>query len=132
VAGAPPNPPPRRAGTPRDLVEPRLARIAAREGLTAKRSRPEMALQRLEMIESALGNGMGSEASNPTRCGTRARLTARDSGRGAARMTRLQFRKGNFPPRNTLKSLKTEKESRSRRRRFPLPRSYEEGRGWGS
>ena len=41
-----------------------LAGIAAREGLTAKRSRPEMAPQRLEKIESAPGNGMGSEASN--------------------------------------------------------------------
>jgi hypothetical protein len=30
----------------------------------AKRSRPEMAPQRLEKIESAPGNGMGSEASN--------------------------------------------------------------------
>jgi len=39
--------------------------IAAREGLTAKRSRPEMAPQRLEKIESAPENGMGSEASNP-------------------------------------------------------------------
>src|SRR5277367_6786921 len=35
-----------------------------RERLTAKRSRPEMAPQRLEKIESAPGNGMGSEASN--------------------------------------------------------------------
>jgi hypothetical protein len=52
---------------------------------------------------------------------TGARLTARDSGSRAARMTRLQFRKGNFPPRNTLKSLKTAKESRSRRRVSPLP-----------
>ena len=42
-----------------------LAGVAAREGLTAKRSRPEMAPQRLEKIESAPGNGMGSEASNP-------------------------------------------------------------------
>ena len=36
-----------------------------RNRLTAKRSRPEMAPQRLEKIESAPGNGMGSEASNP-------------------------------------------------------------------
>ena len=33
--------------------------------LTAKRSRPEMAPQRLEKIESGPGNGMGSETSNP-------------------------------------------------------------------
>ena len=42
-----------------------LVGIAAREGLTAKRSRREMAPQRLEKIESAPGNGMGSEASKP-------------------------------------------------------------------
>src|ERR1700733_116691 len=35
-----------------------------RERLTAKRSRPEMAPQRLEKIESGPGNGRGSEASN--------------------------------------------------------------------
>src|SRR5271168_1071155 len=53
--------------------------IAAREGLTAKRSRPEMAPQPLEKIESAPGNGMVSEASNPLdlvhgRAADRARL----------------------------------------------------------
>ena len=42
-----------------------VAGIAAREDPTAKWSRPEMAPQRLEKIESAPGNGMGSEASNP-------------------------------------------------------------------
>ena len=57
-----------------------FAGIAAREGLTAKRSRPEMAPQRLEKIESAPGNGMGSEASNPQDWYTGARLTVRDSG----------------------------------------------------
>ena len=36
-----------------------LAGIAAEEGLTARRSRPEMAPQRFEKIESAPGNGMG-------------------------------------------------------------------------
>jgi hypothetical protein len=39
--------------------------IAAGEDLTAKRSRPEMAPQRLENIESAPGNGMVPEDSNP-------------------------------------------------------------------
>jgi hypothetical protein len=39
--------------------------IAAREDLTAKRSRPEMAPQRLEKIVSAPGNGMVAEDSNP-------------------------------------------------------------------
>jgi hypothetical protein len=39
--------------------------IAAREDLTAKRSRPEMPPQRLEKIESAPGNGMAPEDSNP-------------------------------------------------------------------
>jgi hypothetical protein len=43
--------------------KPRSPR-SRRERLTAKRSRPEMAPQRLEKIESAPGNGMGSEASN--------------------------------------------------------------------
>src|SRR5277367_5081810 len=42
-----------------------VAGIAARESVTAKRSRREMAPQRLEKIESAPGNGMVSEASNP-------------------------------------------------------------------
>jgi hypothetical protein len=56
-----------------------VAGIAARDGLTARRSRPEMAPQRLEMIESAPGNGMGTEASNPQdvvhgRAADRARL----------------------------------------------------------
>ena len=41
------------------------AGIAGREDLTAKRSRPEMAPQRLEKIESAPGNGMVSEAWKP-------------------------------------------------------------------
>ena len=38
-------------------------RIAARDGSRQKRSRPEMAPQRLDKIESAPGNGMVSEAS---------------------------------------------------------------------
>src|SRR5277367_3553609 len=59
----------------------------AREWLTAKRSRPEMAPQRLEKIESGPGNGMGSEASNPQdvvhgRAADRARLRPRRFGRG--------------------------------------------------
>ena len=39
--------------------------------------------------------------------------------------------KGNFPPRKALKSLETGKDSRSRRRGFPPPRSYGEGSGIG-
>jgi hypothetical protein len=50
----------------------------ARERLTAKRSRREMAPQRLEKIESRPRNGMGSEASNPQDV-VHAQLTARDS-----------------------------------------------------
>src|SRR5271170_6748599 len=47
-------------------------------------------------------------------------------------MTRLQFRKGNFPPRNPLKSHKTGKESRKRRRAdLPSPVLTGRGRGWG-
>jgi len=41
-----------------------VAGVAARQA-AGKRSRPEMAPQRLEKIESGLGNDMGSEASNP-------------------------------------------------------------------
>jgi hypothetical protein len=64
--------------------------IAAREDLTAKRSRPEMAPQRLEKIESAPGNGMVPEDSNPQdvvpgRAAGRARLrlTSRKNGKVA-------------------------------------------------
>ena len=56
-----------------------VAVVAAREGLAAKRSGPEMAPQRFEKIESAPGNGMVWEASNPQdmvhgRAADRARL----------------------------------------------------------
>ena len=52
----------------------------ARKRLTAKRSRREMASQRLEKIESGPGNGMGSKTSNPQdvvhgRAADRARLS---------------------------------------------------------
>jgi hypothetical protein len=78
-------PPPRLAAPEPRAISPSrgvsLGGIAPREGLTAKRSRPEMAPQRLEKIESAPGNGMGSEALNHKMWYTGARLTARDSGR---------------------------------------------------
>jgi hypothetical protein len=62
-----------RSAVPAEAVEPivdlvnRGVSVAeiAREWLTAKRSRREMAPQQLEKIESGPGNGMGSEASNP-------------------------------------------------------------------
>ena len=62
--------PPSRRRSPRPIVDllnrgVSVARIAARENLTAERSRPEMAPQRLEKIESAPGNGMVSDASKP-------------------------------------------------------------------
>src|ERR1700691_1134445 len=47
------------------------------ERLTAKWSRPEMAPQRLEKIESTPGNGMGSEVSIPQDVGHGARPAAR-------------------------------------------------------
>jgi hypothetical protein len=50
-------------GNRQSVARPQLA--AAREDLTAKRNRPEMAPQRLEKIEFAPGNGMASEASKP-------------------------------------------------------------------
>jgi hypothetical protein len=56
-----------------------VAGIAARE-LTAKRSRREMAPQRFEKIESAPGNGMGSEASNLQDLVHGRAATVRDSG----------------------------------------------------
>src|SRR5271163_3752275 len=56
---------PRRTPGRRVAVTPeRRSPGSLRERLPAKRSRPEMAPQRLEKIESAPGNGMGSEASN--------------------------------------------------------------------
>ena len=59
----------RAGGDPEPIVDllnrgDSVAGIAAREA-DGKRSRPEMAPQRLEKIESAPGNGMASEASNP-------------------------------------------------------------------
>jgi hypothetical protein len=62
--------PPSRRRLPRPIVAllnrgVSVARIAARENLTAERNRPEMAPQRLEKIESAPGNGMASDASKP-------------------------------------------------------------------
>ena len=57
--------------------------IAAREDLTAKRSRPEMAAQRFEKIESAPGNGMVPEDSNPQYV-----VHGRAAGRARLRLTR--------------------------------------------
>src|SRR5271169_6011542 len=97
-----------------------------RERLTAERSRPEMAPQRLEKIESAPGNGMGSEASNlqhlvRERAADRAlrRIVSDRRLRPSGHSSRIRSAgrpKGNFPPRNPLKSLKTGKESRRRLR----------------
>ena len=121
--------PPRLAAPEPRAISPNrgvsLAGIAPREGLTAKRSRPEMAPQRLEKIESAPGNGMVPEALNPQdmvhgRAADRARLRLAR----AARMTR-----GNFLSRNPLKSLKAAKESRSWRRGSPRPVLMGRGRG---
>ena len=97
-----------------------------RERLTAKRSRPEMAPQRLEKIESAPGNGMGSEASNlqhlvRERAADRAlrRIVSDRRLRPSGHSSRIRSAgrpMGNFRPRNPLKSLKTGKESRKRPR----------------
>src|SRR5271163_2928037 len=77
--------------------------------LTAKRSHPEMAPQRLEKIESAPANGMGSETSNPLdlvrgRAADRARLLSDDP-----RMTKLQKKAP-----NVLKSLDAKLKSAPR------------------
>jgi hypothetical protein len=60
-----------------------VAGIAAREA-DGKRSRPEMAPQRLEKIESAPGNGMASEASNPQDLVHWPRLTVRKKDKAGA------------------------------------------------
>jgi hypothetical protein len=150
-----------------------VARLAARENLTAKRSRPEMAPQQLEKIESAPGNGMVSETSIPQHLVHGAWLpcapaesrknhkvesdvtpelppfgvkrpsliagVAADSGSFLMRFILVLASKpsnpgryyrgrtareveGNFPPRNPLKSLKTEKESR--KAGAPAPRRF--------
>ncbi len=78
-----------------------------------------MAPQRLEKIESAPVNGMGSEASSHNIWYTGARLTVR-SGREPQERCRIRPARrpeGNFPPRKALKSLETEKESRKLRGR---------------
>ena len=53
------------------------------------RSRPEMAPQQFEKIESAPGNGMASEASDPQHLVRR--VTVRGPGSRASRMTRSRF-----------------------------------------
>ena len=70
----------------------------------AKRSRPEMAPQGLEKIESAPGNGMGSEASNP-----------QDVVRGRA-VDRARLR---------LTSRKNDKVESCRKRRLTLWKSFD-------
>jgi hypothetical protein len=66
----------RSAGSPM----PPPGRCGARRSSRRNRSRPEMAPQRLEKIESAPGNGMGSEASNLQDLVHGRALTVRDSG----------------------------------------------------
>jgi hypothetical protein len=62
-----------------------------------------MAPQRLEKIESAPGNGMASEASDPQHLVRRP--TVRGSGSRASRMTRSRFGKLQKKAPNALKSL---------------------------
>ena len=117
-------PEPRATSPNRDVS---LAGIAPREGVTAKRSRSEMAPQQLEKIESAPGNGMVSGALNPQHVvhGRADRARLRLASR--ARMTRR-----NFLSRNPLQSLKAAKESRSRCRGSSRPVLTRRGRAWGS
>src|SRR5271170_1965106 len=72
-------------------------------GLTAKRSRPEMAPQRLEKIESAPGNGWARKPRTYKMWYTGPWLTVSDSGSEAARMTKL--RRGQKKAPKALKSL---------------------------
>src|SRR5271170_4323388 len=83
-----------------------VAGIAARECLTAKRSRPEMAPQRLEKIESAPGNGMGSEASNPQHL-----VHGRTTDRAPRRLTNDKVGKLQKKAPKALKSLDAELKS---------------------
>ena len=94
--------------------------IAAREGLTAKRSGPEMAPQRFEKIESAPGNGMVWEASNPQDLvhglaadRARLRLTSRQN----EKVAKLQKKAP-----NALKSLDAELKSAPAFRERKTPR----------
>jgi hypothetical protein len=85
-----------------------IARKWRRNGLKRLNPRPEMVWARKPRTHKMWYTGAADSGATPA-----------DE---AVRMTKLQFRKGNFPPRNPLKSLKTEKESRKRRRRgFPSP-----------
>ena len=112
-----------------------LAGIAAREGMTAKRSRPEMAPQRLEKIKSAPGNGRVSEASYPQHMVHGARLTQRSlgpiqplakvvGGLGRDRCSTVaeQARRDeeNYPPCKALKNHEMEK-SLARSAASPYP-----------
>jgi hypothetical protein len=66
VRARPPLPAPDRVARGRPCRHHRAgAAPAARRSSRGNRSRPEMAPQRLEKIESAPGKGMGSKASNP-------------------------------------------------------------------
>jgi hypothetical protein len=103
-----------------------LAGIAPRDGLTAKRSRPEMAPQRLEKIESAPGNGMVSEALNPQdvvhgRAADRVRLRLASRESDEAKFSVSQ-------PREIAQSREEILESAPR---ISPPRSCGEGSGMG-
>ena len=76
-----------------------VAGIAAREA-DGKRSRPEMAPQRLEKIKSAPGNAMASEASNPPDL-----VHRRTADRAQERQSRGETAKPSAP----CKALKTHK-----------------------
>jgi hypothetical protein len=118
--------PPRLAAPEPRAISPNrgvsLAGIAPREGLTAKWSRPEMAPQRLEKIESAPGNGMVSEALNP-----------QDVVHGRARLG-LASRENDAAKFSVSQSIEIARNregiSESAPRISP-PRFYEEGSGVG-
>src|ERR1700722_5363980 len=114
-------PEPRAISSDRDVS---LAGIAPREGVTAKRSRPEMAPQRLEKIESAPGNGMVSEVLNPQdvvhgRAAVRARLRLASRENDEAKFSVSQHREIAQSREEILESAP----------RISPPHSYEEGVG---
>ncbi len=122
--------PPRLAAPEPRAISPNrgvsLAGIAAREGLTAKRSRPEMAPQRLEKIESAPGNGMGSEASNPQDV-----VHGRAADRARLRLASRENDEAKFSVSQPLEIAQSREGISESAPRISPPRSYEEGSGGG-
>src|SRR5271163_4086502 len=111
----------------------RGGRLAPLHSPLRSRACPEMAPQGLEKIESAPGNGMVSEASNPQDVvhgraadHARLRLTSRKNDKAA-------IQEGKFSASQPLEIAQNrERISKTSLPRISPPRSYGEGSGWGS